>query len=921
MSDFVFTSPGVKFRERDLTFTTREIGVSTLGLIGETLKGPAFEPIFIEDADQFLTRFGAQATDKYSNGYLRYLLPYYANSYLKESNQLYVTRVLGLSGYDAGKLWAITVSAGYDPSTTGATATVTTGTGTIVNNYYLGTRLTQTGDTGSFFSGYTKVSATGFTGDLVEFTATTVSAGTGTVDTKTTVLSASSYTEFENMVIGVIRSKAQVTDNVDATPTYYFEADSISISANSTTSGVGDLFGTFDLTVQYADDSNTTENEAATTVTYTMSLNPNNKNYIGNVIGTSVNAKNSPIYLEAIYPDLIKKLDADGSAYGINSTLLDVDTDSVTDYNVQFQTPETPWIVSELRGSEIDRLFKFISISDGTSANKEIKISIQNINPITKEFDIIVRDFNDTDTNITILESFSRCSMNPELSNYVARKIGTYDGEYSLQSDYIMLELAENAPIDAFPCGFEGYYQNDYALTATSSSSSIDGKSPKICYKQSYLTTDKLRKTYLGVSERGYDGTSLVGSGLNQNLYNYYGAIESGKIKTKGFHLDSGATGYYTDGATVIGEFEVGVGQLQTYADINSSSDTYYDLKSRKFTLLPAGGFDGWNIYRNYRTNTDLYKAGAMYDGVDDGITPTTDYVAWEAAVKTFENPEEVYINLFATPGIDWSNNNTLIKEVVNMIETNRADSFYVIDAPDVDITTGSNGKRADVLAAEEIVDLLDDADIDSNYSGTYFPYIQITDSQNNVNVTIPPTGEVLRSMAYTDNVVGPWNAPAGITRGTVNCNKAKYNLSQDARDTLYAGKINPIASFKDVGVTIWGQKTLQTKESALDRVNVRRLLLRLKLLIANISIRLVFEQNDQTTRDEFITKVTPILDTIKRERGLTDYRIKMDDSNNTPESIDRHELYGQIFLKPTPTCEFIGVEFTLTNTGASFTE
>src|SRR5574343_36660 len=205
MSDFIFTSPRVKFRESNLTFTTREIGVSTLGLVGETLKGPAFEPIFIEDSGQFLTRFGAQAIDKYSNGSLRYQLPYSANSYLKQSNQLYVTRVLGLSGYDAGKLWALTVGAGYDPSTTGVTSTVTTGSGTIVNNYYLGTRLVQSGDTGSYFSGFTKVSATGFKGDLIEFTATTVSAGTGTVSTRTTVLSATSYSEYENMVIAIIR--------------------------------------------------------------------------------------------------------------------------------------------------------------------------------------------------------------------------------------------------------------------------------------------------------------------------------------------------------------------------------------------------------------------------------------------------------------------------------------------------------------------------------------------------------------------------------------------------------------------------------------------------------------------------------------------------------------------------------------------
>jgi phage tail sheath protein FI len=194
-------------------------------------------------------------------------------------------------------------------------------------------------------------------------------------------------------------------------------------------------------------------------------------------------------------------------------------------------------------------------------------------------------------------------------------------------------------------------------------------------------------------------------------------------------------------------------------------------------------------------------------------------------------------------------------------------------------------------------------------------------DTQNNVNVYIPPTGEVVRAMAFTDNTSFPWFAPAGLNRGVTNARKSKYKLSLEARDTLYAGRINPIADFADAGTAIFGQKTLQVKESALDRINVRRLLLQIKVLIANIAIRLVFEQNDQATIDQFLSKATPVLDTIKRERGLYDFRIKMDDSNNTPEARDRNELYGEIFLKPTRAVEFIGITFTITPSGASFAD
>jgi phage tail sheath protein FI len=137
----------------------------------------------------------------------------------------------------------------------------------------------------------------------------------------------------------------------------------------------------------------------------------------------------------------------------------------------------------------------------------------------------------------------------------------------------------------------------------------------------------------------------------------------------------------------------------------------------------------------------------------------------------------------------------------------------------------------------------------------------------------------------------------------------------------LYKGRINPLADFADAGTAIFGQKTLQLKESALDRINVRRLLLQIKVLIANIAIRLVFEQGDQTTIDQFITKSTPLLDTIKRERGLNDYKIKMDNSNNSQESMDRNELYGDLYLKPTRAVEFIGITFTITPSGASFAD
>jgi len=924
MSEFVFTSPGAKFRERDITFVTRNVGVTTLGLVGETMKGPAFEPIFVQDKGQFSQRFGAQSAQRMS-GNLQYQLPYVANAYLGESNQLWVTRVLGLSGFDAGSQWAITLDAGVDPSTI-SVASTTSGDTIFTNNTYLGVSLYAVSDTGSTFTGFTKTGAV-FSGVKFDFTVLSITGGSGTVRVTTTTLSGTAYSQYENMVLATIRSRGYVMDSPNVAPTTIFDADNVTISGNTTIVGVGDMFGEFVLKSIKSGDPDEL---------FTVTLNPNSSNFISNVLGTEAKDKKTPIWIQSIYPDLIKKLDASGDefttngltgispyGYGINTALIKATTDVFTNYKVPFQTPETPWIVSQLKGNVVDRLFKFISISDGNSANQEIKISITNINPETGEFNVIVRSFYDTDANPIIYETYSRCSMVKGQTNYIAQRIGTSDGEYNLLSKYVMLELAPDAPIDGFPAGFEGYEFNNYSMSNTGGAYS--GIAPEIFYKTEYNSNERLSRVYLGISNSAYNGTGVIGTGINQNFFNFNNwrngdnNSESGFTKTYGFHMDSGATGSYTDGGQIVGSFKTGAGSFKTVEDIVDSTQTYYAVASRKFTVVPSGGFDGWNVHRTSRSYGDNFRQLGIYDGVDPLVTATNDFQAWETAINTFANPEQVTINLFATPGINWSDNNVLVRNTIEMIETERTDSLYVVDSPDVDIPIIIGSTKTDVVAAGDIVSLLDNADIDSSYSCTYFPWIQLRDTQNNVNVFLPPTGEVVKAMAFTDNTKFPWFAPAGLQRGVTDAKKSKYKLSLDARDVLYKGRINPLADFAEVGTAIFGQKTLQVKESALDRINVRRLILQVKVLISNIAIRLVFEQGDQTTIDQFTTKANPLLDTIKRERGLNGFYVKMDDTLNTPESMDRNELYGEIGLKPTRSVEFIGIEFTITPSGASF--
>ena len=917
----IFVSPGVFTSEKDLSFVAQQVGVTTLGSVGETVKGPAFEPIFITNYDEFVTIFGGQNPEKFDNNKPKYELPYIAKSYLSQSNQLFVTRILGLTGYDAGKAWLITANANYNPSTivdmfTTTWSAETSGTTYInisdPNVEYLNDVLellpfiTQDptpqsiavpGETDTYPQGivFDKVGGS-FTGvsATIDFVDYDPILSTGTTSGTVTTWSASSYTEYEGMVLAMLRSRGS------------YPSDELIFTTNTlvmSTTGVDtNPLQTFML--------------SATTVSglleYEVSMDTSSRNYITRVLGTEHFDKSPAVFVEEHYPELLQELIEKGYILGLTPTLEEVPT-NFKNYNQEWQTPETPWIVSELRGNMVDKLFKFISISDGSSANKEIKISIQNIKPDTKEFDVIVRDYYDIDSRPSILESFRKCSMDPTSDNYIARKIGTADGEFSLRSRFIMVVQNPNAPIDAFPAGFEGYIVRDYPSGVLA---------PQPVYKTSYNpAAEKVRKVYLGF-------TNTVG--FDQNLFNWKGYTNASTptqwtATTKGFHMDVDAG--------VAGNFEVGDYEFRTINGIESNQNNIYSsISSRKFTLAPYLGFDGWNSYRRRRTNTDRYKVGRIgfADGLAEdefeqiGLEGTSDYYAYLQGIRTFANPEAVNINVFTTSNIEFGDNNDLVGEIVDMIEEERADSLYIMTAPEGINPDSQNNPQlsglgfdsVEIYSPEDIVGFLEDADIDSNYTATYWPWIQKRDNENNVNVWLPPTHEVVRNIALTDNVAFPWFASAGYTRGLTSALQARVKLTEADRDTLYEGRINPMATFSDQGVIIWGNKNLQVADSLLNRINVRRLLLQTRKLISAVAIRLLFEQNDQIVRNQFLTLVNPILESIKRERGLSDFRVVL---SSDPEEIDRNELRGKIFIKPITALEFIILEFNVTPTGASF--
>lgn len=921
-SQKVFVSPGVFTSEKDLTFVAQQVGVTTLGLVGETVKGPAFEPIFITNYEEFLTIFGGQNPEKFSNNKPKYELPYIAKSYLSESNQLFVTRVLGLTGYDAGDAWAITASAAADPSTI-TTASTTTFTANFTGSTYANISNINAQylyDLGLFPNGPTLTTAdvpgvttaypdgivwdkngSTFTGTSLVITQTSLTGLNGTVSGTVLTYSASAYTQYDGLVLAVLRSRGRYSNDQ-----LIWSTDQ---SVNGLIANMGcasDCGPNTNPLTQFQLSAYSVGLSAVTT--YDVSLDRTSRNYIAGVLGTDCHDRGTRVFVEEIYPNMLQDLIDGGYIYGLGADLIHIS--NIDNYKQQYQTPETPWIVSELRGNQVVKLFKFISISDGSAANKEIKISIQNIKPDTKEFDVIVRQWDDTDARPSILEAFVKCNLDPSSNNFIARRIGTADGENVLNSRFVMLVMNPNAPIDAFPAGFEGYVVRDYVGTNGTA------LPPFIDYKTTYdPENERIKKVYLGITDT---------VGIDQNMFNWKGLTQAGRYwtaTTKGFHMDSGAT--------IAGDFEVG--EFEFRDDIGIEGTEYESINARKFTFVPYLGFDGWDCYRTVRTNTDRYRvgkagftAGVNYGqftqlGPQDG---TSDLYAYWNGIKTFKNPEAVNINVFATPGIDYADNNYLVQETIDMVEEDRADSVYILTSPENievendDPLVGFGFNQVTINDAESLVDLLDAADIDSNYTATYWPWIQEKDNENNVNVWLPPTLEVCKNIALTDNVAFPWYAVAGYNRGQTNAIQARIKLTEDDRDTLYEGRVNPMATFSDIGVVIWGNKNLQVKDSVLDRLNIRRLLLQARKLITAVGVRLLFEQNDQIVRNQFLNLVNPILDNIRKERGLADFRVQL---SNDPEEIDRNEMRGKIFLKPIPSLEFIIIEFNVTPTGASF--
>jgi hypothetical protein len=566
----------------------------------------------------------------------------------------------------------------------------------------------------------------------------------------------------------------------------------------------------------------------------------------------------------------------------------------------------TPWIVSQKISGTRYNLFRFHTLGDGSNYNKEYKVSIFNVKAAGESnatdystFSVTIRGYSDTDRKKSVLETYNNLNLDPASPNYILKVIGdqnvsidangkqTLNGDYSNRSKFVRVEVAAEGsfPIIAGPFGHEAYL------------SPISG----------FNTSTPSVKFSTGSAENNSSNSSKY-SGID---------LESSLVKVDNGHFLSPIPNGAGNGTNTVFAFDqsnlsINGGTYSFGYELTGSSAS--DVVKRQFTVGFQEGFDGCSPTIEIALAGSSESFGsANTQGFNCATSTSSGSVAYVKAINSVSNPDDFDINLVSVPGIVRRHHSYVFDKVTEMVES-REDAFFIGDVVGVTYTNGQ-------VSSDTIEQAIEQANsVDSNYVGTYYPWVKTIDRNTNKLTAVPPSVLMPGIYAANDAIAAEWFAPAGLNRGGIIGAVSVLNrLTHAERDELYEGKVNPIASFPGEGIVAFGQKTLQDKSSALDRINVRRLLIKVKKYIASTSRYLVFEQNTATTRSRFLNTVNPYLEGIQQRQGLYAFKVVMDETNNTPDVIDRNILAGQIFLQPTKTAEFIVLDFNILPTGASF--
>ena len=900
-------SAGVFTNEVDQSFLAGGIAQIGAAIVGPTVKGPALIPTQITSYGDFTAIFGSYTDDSY--------VPFVVQDYLKNGNVITVTRLLYEDGYTLanGALAIIAKSGSLAPAS--FTLNLTSATGSQYSASFAGTTVSLSGSTQQIVFNNVSASINAITTVTASFsnptlTVTATTAGTaGNAFTGGPTGSLTSFTggtEITSHVTHVLHPTNPVTY---AAATNLFDKSVISnLGSGSFTIKVSGSYGTATIPgfTSYASDA---------TSAISCSIVSSANNYIQKKFGSSPKSVDYPVYVQ------YENANASALFNNLGDVTMELASASSYAFAQGFQAAATPMITSQKIGTTAKNLFQFYTISHGTSVNTEVKVGIRNIRTASEvadpngygTFTIEVRrvntanipnspySSNDTDRQPDIIETFNNVNLDPNSSKYISRVIGdrysTIDtaGNLIVNGDYPNMSSFIRVVVDAgvsnatnaktlVPFGFRAM---NAPIPLMSESLSLNATS---------YATSQVQTSYYSNNYFGFDFTNL-------NNLNYLAPLPTTGANT-GSNSDFYLGNVSQDAGAAFPTATPYSGSLETALTAGTFT-TNVALATRKFIVGFQGGFDGTRPNLAKFSGEDIAAANTF--GFDCSGTGTSGTTSYNKAFALLANTDYYDMNMLITPGIIDSLHSVITNAARNLCET-RQDTFYVMDLNPLTDSVSQVVSQVTTL--------------DSNYTSTYWPWVRILNPAKNVPLWVPPSVVVPGVLAFNDAVAAPWYAPAGLTRGGLTSVSDTYvNLSQTMRDSLYEARVNPIANFPNEGQVIWGQKTLQARPSALDRVNVRRLLITVKKFIASSTRYLVFEQNTDATRLRFLSIVNPYLDQVKAKQGIYQFKVIMDQSNNTADMIDQNILYGQILIQPTRTAEFIILDFNIQPTGASFPE
>jgi hypothetical protein len=599
------------------------------------------------------------------------------------------------------------------------------------------------------------------------------------------------------------------------------------------------------------------------TASFSASLNPTSATFISKVLGSDENYATGSVFPYLLFSNFITGSGALASTADIGGKLeyLAANCEFSSSNSSGYDHAITPWVNSD---SGVP-LFRFHHRSDGFKTNRDIKVCVANIAAgVTatdySTFSIIVRAWNDTDRAPSIIEQYNNVTLNPDAANYIAKAIGDKYQQFD-ETSLNVLEYGDFVNVS-------NYIRIEVA----------GGVAAKATHPQLYPNGHAaLYETIAGFTGRNLPAAAMVQSTATSATYSGFNYANSDNYNYLNPIPTSAVAGLNVAFTKPVGD--------------------------NKFVLPFQGGTDGLNY-------TVIKKSGANITqdnlfGYDLTTSSAPGAVAYIKALNILANKELYNFDLLVLPGV-LEELHAGVTAIAENISEERTDCVYLRD-----LTT---------LNASVVTAISTAAGLDSSYSAAYYPWIKVRSVGSSKDIYVPPTVLVPQAYAYNDKVAAEWFAPAGLNRGGLGgAIDTRIRLTKADRDALYNGRVNPIAKFQNTGVVIWGQKTLQVRDTALNRINVRRLLINLREYISGVALNYVFENNTAATRNKLISAITPYMENVQSRQGLYAFRIDISDSLNTNDVIDRNQLVGKIYVSPVKSIEFILLEFNITGTGVSF--